>query len=396
MLMDILKEAKGIEAELSAWYHELHMRAETGFDLEKTTAYIKRELGKMGYAPKTCGRAGVIADLGEGEAFLLRADIDALPIRERSGVPFACKAGNMHACGHDMHATMLLGAAKLLKEREGELKGRVRLLFQPAEETLEGAKDVVEAGVLEGVKGAAMIHVMTNVSLPVGCAVVTSPGVSAPAADFFTVEVKGKSCHGSAPWNGVDALTAASHILIALQELAARELNPGVPAVLTIGQLRGGIAANVIADRAVLKGTLRAFDEDARAFVKKRLEEISKTVAKTFRASAKVVYDSGCPTLVNDQALSELALRAAEEVLGKGKAFASAALGGDTKNKSGGSEDFAYISHEVPSVMLALAAGEPKNGYEYPLHHPKVRFDENALAYGVALHTHLAMERLKK
>ncbi len=391
MGMDILRQAKEMQEQLISWRRYLHAHAETGFDLPQTTAFLKAELEKMGYEPKDCGKAGVIAELGEGETFLLRADIDALPIQEKTADPFASKTGNMHACGHDMHAAMLLGAAKLLKTYEKQVKGRVRLLFQPAEETLEGAKDVIEAGVLKDVTGAMMFHVMTNVGLPVGSVVVASAGVSAPAADFFKIEVKGKSCHGSAPWNGVDALTIAARILLGLEELAARELNPGMPAVLTIGEMKGGVAGNVIADHAVLKGTLRAFDEDVRVFMKKRMEEICKNVAKAFRASAKVTYESGCPTLVNDETLSAKAERVAKDLLGDKCVFTSKGLGGDAKTKSGGSEDFAYISQSVPSVMLALAAGEPKKGYEYPLHHAKVRFDEDALPIGAALYAQMCI-----
>ena len=390
-VMDMLKEAKNLQAELSAWRRYLHEHAETGFDLPQTTGFIQTELIKMGYSPQKCGKAGILAEVGEGEIFLLRADIDALPIREETGEHFACKTGNMHACGHDMHAAMLLGAAKLLKSYEKELKCKIRLLFQPAEEILEGAKDVIHAGALQNVKGGMMIHVMTNVSLPVGTAVVSSAGVSSPAADFFTIAIKGKSCHGSTPWNGVDALSAAAHILIALQELSARELNPGMPAVLTIGSFHGGNASNVIADFVELKGTLRAFDEEIRIMVKTRLEEISKNVAKAFRARAKVTYSSGCPTLVNDKNLSIFAEKVAKEALGEQNVFTSAQLSGDAKTRSGGSEDFAYISHETPCVMIAVAAGEPKNGYEYPLHHPKVKFDERALSVGAALYAQMAL-----
>ena len=391
-VMDILKESKEMQAELTAWRRYLHAHAETGFALNETTAFIKAELVKMGYEPQTCGRAGVVAEVGAGEIFLLRADMDALPIPEKSGEKFACKSGNMHACGHDMHATMLLGAAKILKAHESELKRKVRLLFQPAEETLEGSKDCVEAGVLQGVKGAMMIHSMTNVPIPVGCAVVSSPGVSAPAADFFSIEVKGKSCHGSAPWNGVDALTAAANILLALQEIPARELNPGGAAVLTIGEMKGGTASNVIADSAILKGTLRAYDEELRSLIKERLEEIAAAVAKAYRARAKVTYESGCPTLVNDETLSEQMERVGKELLGERCVFTSKALQGDAKAKSGGSEDFAYISQRVPSIMVALAAGEPSKGYEYPLHHAKVMFDENALPVGAALYAAVALK----
>lgn len=377
----------------------MHEHAETGFALAETTAFIESKLEKMGYTPQKCGRAGLIATVGarkSGRVFLLRADMDGLPIREKTGELFASKNGNMHACGHDLHAAMLLGAAKLLKAREKELGGEVRLLFQPAEEVLEGAKDVIEAGALENVSGAMMMHVMTNVDLPASTIVVSSAGVGAPAADFFTIKVQGKSCHGSAPWNGVDALTAAAHIMIALQEISARELNPGMPAVLTVGSMNGGEAGNVIADLAEMKGTLRAFDEEKRLMVKRRLGEIAKNVAKAFRARAKVVFTSGCPTLLNDETLSAFAEREAKALLGEEGVFTSKTLGGDARKKSGGSEDFAYISQKVPSVMVAIAAGETEKGYAYPLHHPKVQFDENALYMGAALYAHIAMRYFKK
>ena len=397
--MELIKKAQELQQELIGWRRYLHEHAETGFALEKTTAFIESELEKMGYTPQKCGRAGLIAMAGarkSGRVFLLRADMDGLPIREKTGESFASKNGNMHACGHDLHAAMLLGAAKLLKERENALAGEVRLLFQPAEEILEGAKDAIEAGALERVSGAMMMHVMTNVDLPAGTIVVSSAGVGAPAADFFAIKVQGKSCHGSAPWNGVDALTAAAHILIALQEISARELTPAMPAVLTIGSMNGGEAGNVIADLAEMKGTLRAFDEETREMVKRRLGEIAKNVAKAFRARAKVVFTSGCPTLLNDETLSAFAEREAKALLGEASVFTSKTIDEDARKKSGGSEDFAYISQKVPSVMAAIAAGETGKGYDYPLHHPKVKFDENALYMGAALYAHIAMQYFKK
>ncbi len=376
----------------------LHERAEIGFALTETVAFVKDTLQNMGYEPESCGKSGIAVSVGSGKkTFLLRADMDGLPIKEETGLPYSCKRGNMHACGHDMHTAMLLGAAKLLKEREKTLGGRVKLLFQPAEELLEGAKNAIENGVLDEPKvdGAMMIHVMTNVSLPVGSVVVASAGVSAPAADYFTVQVKGKGCHGSAPWNGVDALSVGAHILLALHELPARELSLAEPAVLTVGSLSAGEASNVIADTVLLKGTLRAFDEGVRARVKKRLEEISENIAKAFRAKAVVRYEGGCPTLLNDENLSSFTEKALKKLLGENAVFTSAGLQGDAKEKSGGSEDFAYISHQVPSVMVALAAGEPKKGYAYPLHHPKADFDEEALSIGAAVYAHTAIEWLK-
>lgn len=394
----ILNEAKGLQKELVEMRRRLHGRAELGFALTETAAFVKETLAAMGYEPQSCGRSGLTVTVGKGEkTFLLRADMDGLPIKEKTGLPFACKNGNMHACGHDMHTAMLLGAAKLLKTREKALKGTVKLLFQPAEELLEGAKNALENGVLDApkVSGAMMLHVMTNVPIPTGSVVVSSAGVSAPAADYFTVEVKGKGCHGSAPWNGVDALSVAAHILLALQELPARELSLAEPAVLTVGSMVAGEAGNVIADTALLKGTLRAFDERVRERVKRRLEEIAKNVAKAFRAKARVVYGSGCPSLLNDEKLSLLTEKVLKDLLGENAVFTSSSLQGDTKSSSGGSEDFAYISRKVPSVMVALAAGETEKGYAYPLHHPKAQFDEAALSIGAAVYAHTAIEWLK-
>ena len=391
----ILKDAEELRETLVKHRRYLHQRAETGFDLPQTYAYVERTLRSLGYTPQKCGKSGIIATIGKGKpVVLLRADMDGLPVKENSGEPFGCKTGNMHACGHDLHAAMLLGAAELLKKRENELKGRVKLLFEPAEEILSGAKDCLENGLLEGEKidCALMLHVMTDVPMPAGTAIVSSAGVSAPAADFFRITVKGKGCHGSTPWKGVDALAAGAHILLALQTLSAREIPAGANAVLTVGSLQAGQAGNVIADSAVLQGSLRTFDEEVRAQIKTRIQEIARSQAKVFRATAKTEFTSGCPSLFNDGKVSDFAYRTAKKLLGENRVFTSAALsGGEVGKTSGGSEDFAYISREVPSVMVALAAGDKGKGYNYPLHHPKARFDESALPVGAALLTAFAL-----
>ena len=390
-----VENAKKMQAELIGHRRFIHEHAECGFAMKNTLAYIQEKLKSMGYTPKKCGKAGLVAEVGKGrKRVLLRADMDALPIHEESGVSYACKHGNMHACGHDMHAAMLLGAAKLLKEREGDLKGVVRLLFQPAEEVLEGAKNCIDDGVLDGVNCAVMVHVLTALDLPMGEVIVSSKGVSAPAADYFSILVKGKGCHGSSPWKGVDPLTTAAHILLGLQTLSARELSPAQTAVLTIGSIQTGEAGNAISDSAILKGTLRAFDEGVRVLVKTRMEEIAKKIAQAFRTKAKIVYGGGCPTLVNDEKISSLAFDAASALLGENVVLTSNELCADPTQKEGGSEDFAYVSHAVPSVMLALCAGEKGKGYNYPLHHPKVKFDENALPIGAALYASVAQKLL--
>lgn len=399
MAESLLAEARKYEVELIQTYRTLHHHAEIGFELTKTKAYVEKCLSEMGYETVSCGKCGLVATAGKqtgGKGFLLRADMDALPIWEETGLTFAATDGQMHACGHDMHTTMLLGAARLLKEHENELKGCVKLMFQPAEEILEGAKDMVEAGVLEQPKvdAAMMIHVMTGVSMKTGTVVVAPAGVSAPAADFFRIKVQGKGCHGSTPHQGIDSLTAAAHILIALQELQAREMAIADEAVLTIGRMDGGSAANVIADTTVMEGTIRSYDEELRNNLKNRMCEIAEGIAGAFRANAEVTFTSGCPTLINDERLVKSVTEYTRSLLGGEWVYSSDAGGITGKSKMSGSEDFAYVSQRVPSVMLALAAGEEDN--PYPLHHPKVRFDEQVLAVGSAVYAHNAMEWLKE
>ena len=396
----ILQEASALQEEIKSHRLWLHIHAETGFDLTETKPYVKSTLTEMGYTVQECGKAGLVTTVGKpgGKVLLLRADMDALPIAEEADVDFACKNGRMHACGHDMHTAMLLGAAKILKAHESELGGMVKLMFQPAEEIFEGSKDMIASGVLENPRpdAALMIHVAAGMPLPAGTVVVSAPGVSAPAADYFTIRVHGKGCHGSAPQNGIDPLTAAAHILIALQEIHARELSASDEAVLTIGTFHAGEAGNVIPDTATMGGTIRTYDEKTRAYLKERMTAIAKNVAEAFRASAEVSFGSGCPTLVNDKDLSEKVTGYLKDLLGANRAFTTAELSGGKPARGGGSEDFAYVSHEVPSLMLALAAGEPSKGYVYPQHHPKVKFDESVLSTGAAVFVDCAIQYMKE
>ena len=402
MPQKMLKEAEQIHDIVLRERRTLHQIAETGFELTQTVAFVKNELTEMGLQPTDCGRAGIVALVGgkkPGKTFLLRADMDALPIKEQSGLSFAAQNGNMHACGHDMHTAMLLGAARLLKAHEEEIEGTVKLMFQPAEEIFEGSSDMLKAGLLDEPKvdAALMIHVMAGMPFSPGTVIVSAPGVSAPAADYFEITVRGKGCHGSMPNTGVDPLTAAAHILIALQEIQSRELAMGERAVLTVGTLHAGTAANAIPDEAVLGGSIRTFDEETRAFIKQRLTEIAEGTAAVFRATATVSFGSGCPTLKNDRELTVSAERYMTELLGNEKALSAAKLneaGGGQGSKTAGSEDFAYISQAVPSVMLALAAGQPEKGYCYPQHHPMVKFDESVLACGSAVYAYAALRWL--
>lgn len=400
---EIMREAQGYSNQVKDFRRKIHQNAETGFDLENTVAFVKQELKKLGLNPEDCGKSGIsacISGKNKGKVFLLRADMDALPVAEEADVDFKSRNGKMHACGHDTHTAMLLGAAALLTSHKEELEGTVKLMFQPAEELLEGAKDMLECGILENPKVDAglMIHIMAGMPFETGTVIVSAPGVSAPAADYFKIDIQGKGCHGSMPNTGADPITAAAHILVGLQAIQAREIGMNDRAAMTVGTIQAGSAANVIPDTVSMSGTLRAFDEETREFMKKRLVDISTGTAEVFRTKAEVTFTSGCPTLVNDKNLSVCISKYMKELLGDNKAFSVSELnerGGGSASKTSGSEDFAYVSHAVPSVMLALAGGKPEDGYCYPQHHPMVKFDENALPVGSAVYAYSAMRWLE-
>lgn len=402
---NILQEAAAYQEQLVQTRRYLHSHPETGFDLKNTTEYVRKELIAMGYEPVMCGKSGIIALAGKkksGKVFLIRGDMDALPIKEESDVPFSSDNGKMHACGHDMHTTMMLGAARLLKSHEYEIEGTVKLMFQPAEEIFEGSDDMINAGVLNSpdVDAAMMIHVMAGLPIPAGTVISCNGGVSAPAADYFYIDIQGKGCHGSMPNNGVDPVTIAAHIITGLSEINSRELGLSDDAVITIGTINAGNAANVIPDTAHMSGTIRTYDEETRSYIKQRVSDIASNIASAYRGSASVTYGSGCPCLLNNPDLATCSAKYLNELLGPSRTFTAAQLnamsGGGKASKSTGSEDFAYVSQKVPSIMFALAAGTPQDGYCYPQHHPKVKFDEAILSEGSAVYAYTAMRWLEE
>ncbi len=358
----------------------LHENPETAFDTDKTSQYIYSALCTIGVECSFICKNTVVANIyGKGtKTVLLRADIDALPTKEETGLDFASKNDNMHSCGHDMHTSMLLGAAEILYSIRDKLCGNVRILFQPAEEILLGAKSAVDSGVLDGVDCAITLHVMTDTDIPTGSVLLSYDTPSAPSADFFEIKIFGKGCHGSSPSIGIDPITCACRVITALEHIRAYELGIHDKAVLTIGQISGGNSANAIPDEVLIKGTLRCFDEKVRTLYKKRFEKITESICSAFGCDVEILYTSGCPTLINDRVLLDKVSEKLTELLGEDKVVKIK----DSKSKIQGSEDFAYISQKVPSVSVAVAAGSRKEGFVYPLHNPKVIFDENALTVG--------------
>lgn len=395
----ILQDAETIQADLVDHRRYLHHNPETGLHLPVTSEYVFKALEAMGCHPKRITDSGIVALIGKGvidKTILLRADMDALKITEEADIEYRSVNGNMHACGHDFHMTMLLGAAKLLKSREHELEGYVKLMFQPAEETFEGAKEMIEAGILQNPKvDAAMgIHVATGVPLPAGIVIVPEAGPSMAGADWFKITVKGKGCHGAMPYTGVDPLNVIANIYFALQELISREVDALDTAVLTVGFMRGGSVNNVIPETAELGGTLRTFTKKNREFIVQRVREVAEGMATTYRAEATVEFSNGTPSLVNDPASVLFAKEYLADYFGE-HSFLTAGMvipGG----KAMGSEDFAFVSQEVPTIQLTFGAGDSQKGCIHPLHHPKAMFEESVLARGAALFAGYAVEWLKR
>ena len=395
--MSLYHEAQQLKETIIANRHYLHQIPELGLNLPQTADFVEAKLREMGYEPQRIGDCGIVAlaGKGEGKCFLIRADMDALPVAEEADIDFKSTNGNMHACGHDCHASMLLGAAQLLKNHENEIEGTVKLMFQPAEETMEGAKMMVDGGILEHPKvdAAMAAHVFTAMTLPVGTVSLMGSKSRMAAVDWFTIHITGKGCHGAMPHAGVDPLNVMSHIHIALQAINARELNPADNLVLTIGQMHGGHTSNVIPNDAFMSGTIRTLKNETRAMVKTRMEAIVSSVATAFGAEAAVEWGAGCPVLLQNEALHREAdcyLRTLD-----GIQFLNQDEVGQSASVSMGSEDFAYVSNEVPSVFLSIPAGRPEDGYIYPQHHPKARFLDEAMISAAAAYAHVAMEWLK-
>ena len=395
----LLAEAEALQPQLQKWRRTIHRNPEIGFDLPKTRALVKQALTEMGYQPQDCGKAGILALAGgkrPGKTILLRGDMDALPIFEESCEVFASEIpGRMHGCGHDMHTAMMLGAARLLKAHEDELEGTVKLEFQPAEEIFQGSPDMLAHGLLEDphVDAAVMFHVLGGMPLPLGEVLVPGGGITMASCEQYHIVVHGKGGHGSMPENCIDPITAAAHIHIALQEINARELSQNDFGVLTTGRFAAGAASNVIPDTAEMWGTIRTTDPENQsgALIKQRMTEIAQGVAAAFRCTAEVTFSDFCPCMVVDETLSKDAFGYLSEMLGQGVMDMTALTGG---KPGGGSEDFAFVSHEVPTVSLFLACGGPAQGCRYSQHHPKVRFDDSVLYKGSAAYGYVAMRWL--
>lgn len=383
----LLQEATLFQKDLITWRHTLHQIPELGMKLPQTISFIKEQLDKMEIEYEEHPECSCItAVLGKGEkCFLLRSDMDGLPIAEESQEPFSSKNGNMHACGHDLHATILLGAAKLLKLHEQELKGKVKLLFQSGEETFEGAKAAVAAGILENphVDAAFAMHVTSIMKNRV-----IIYGTQPMAAVYgFRISLTGKGTHGSTPQLGIDPINTGVHIYLALQELIAREISPTEEVALTIGRFDAGTVANVIPERAVLEGTLRTFNPKIRENMIHRIRNLSQNIADAYRTNMTFEVLSDVPPVICDQSLNKELLSTIKDLDNTIALFPTYHVMG--------SEDFAFISEKVPSSYFCLGAGLPDKKEWVGQHNPKVRFSDDCLPLGSAIYAKAALDWLK-
>jgi amidohydrolase len=357
----------------------IHRRPELGFEEHETAALIERELDTLGVAHRRVAKTGIVARIDgakPGRVAALRADMDALPVGERSGLTFASEIdGKMHACGHDAHVAMLLGAAHVLTESRKDLAGSVVLIFQPAEEGPGGALPMIEEGVLENppVDAIAMLHVDSR--LDVG-SVGVAPGAVNASADEFYVDVRGSGGHGGYPHSAVDAIPAAAAMVLALQNVVARETDPLASAVVTVGTIAGGYRNNIIADDVRLSGTLRAHDARVREELEARLRRIVRGVAAAYNVQADVRIVHGYPPVLNDADLANQFARCIREHSVAHVVAQPATMG---------AEDFAYFAQRVPGLLIRLGVRSDAAGSIHPGHSALFRIDETALPVGVAV-----------
>lgn len=388
--MDFYERALELKEETIENRRYMHQHAETGLYLPKTKEYVMNKLQEYGLDPKPCGE-GVTATLGHGgKVLLLRADMDALPMPEESGEEFACPTGKeAHTCGHDFHAAMLLTAAKMLKEKEDTLEGTIKFMFQPAEETFEGSKNMIENGILENppVDAALAYHVSPG-KMPIGLFMYNDKDTMMYSVDGFKITIHGKGSHGAYPHVGVDPINIGVHIHLALQELIARESDPTHSCVLTIGQFAGGTAANIIPETAVLQGTIRTNKPEARELLVRRMKEVAEKTAAVYNGTVDIEMISEVPPLICNPKLTD-------EVVGYMQELGIPGLTPYPGISASASEDFAVIAEKVPSTFMYLSAGYLDERGQYPAHHPKAQFNEDVCPIGAACLAHCASQWLK-
>ncbi len=393
--MNFICEAEEISSELVQIRREFHENPELDFELYNTSERIKKFLINEKIEFYTCAKTGVVANIyGEskessGKTIAIRCDMDALPMEEKTTKPYSSKIiGKMHSCGHDAHMTMVLGAAKLLNRHRSELKGNVKLIFEPAEETTGGAKVMIEEGALEHPPVDAIIGCHVDESLEAGTIGVKS-GVAYAASNPFTITIYGKGSHGASPHKGVDPIIIASQVINALQTLVSREISPVSPGVVTIGTINGGTAANIIPDKVTITGIIRTMNLEDREHMKTRLKELVNLQVQSLRGTCEITIDESYPCLYNNDNMYNLFTESTWELLGKNNVII-------LNEPTMGVESFAYFSLKVPAMFYQLGCGNIEKGIIHPIHNSLFDIDEKCLQVGVAAHCTMVVNYLNR
>jgi len=395
MSKSLIQEIKDIETKLITMRRELHKIPETGESLPKTRQYVCKALDEIGipYKPNKTDD-GIVAEIKgakNGKTIAFRADMDALNGNEDTGLPYASQTeGKFHGCGHDAHTAILLAAAEIINSHKAELSGTVRLIFQTGEETGSGAKIMLSEGALDGVDAICAIHVgnLAGDDVPTGSLVVL-PGPVSAHKDKYTITVHGKGTHSAFPEKGIDPILVAARIVNATEEILAREVATGNPAVLSFGSFQAGLDHNTIPDKAVIKGSTRVHDARLRDFLCERIKCVAENLAKAFRAEAEVSHTRGSSAVENDEELASFV----SDVLIK-------ALGGDkvvTKLSSAlmGADDFTHYAQRVPAVYFFLCTNNKDKNIDKANHNPSFDVDEDVLWEGALSYASIALEYLK-
>lgn len=379
------ERALEIKEEIVANRRTIHGFGGTGFDLPDTTEFVMGKLRELGLAPKEICQSGVVCTIGSGgRTILLRADMDALPVAEESGLDFACTNGTMHACGHDMHAAMLLGAAKLLTERQDELQGTVKLMFQPAEEILAGAEEMIRCGLLENPKVDAALGMHVGVGRPDSYSglVTYIIGPASTSADEFWITID------SHEQRMVSPITVGCRLVEALQEISNFEIRPNefFSMVCNVFDCNSD-AANVTPTKATIKGVIRTTDPEIRATARARLEQLTEAITKAYRCTGEIEYVRGVGPMLTSRPLCEELAGYAEEIVGPENMMQEA--------YGQGAEDFSAVCREVDGMFINLGAGHPSEGYTAANHKSTVIFNEEVLPTGSAIYANCAFQWLK-
>jgi amidohydrolase len=388
MAVQIRSEIAALEEQIIATRRDIHQHPELGFEVHRTARLVADRLRSLGMEVQTgIGKTGVVGTLTgkeTGPTIALRADMDALPVQETADVPYrSVHDGVMHACGHDGHVAMLLGAAEILAQQRERIRGTVRFLFQPAEEGEGGARFMIADGCLDGVDEVYGLHLWNY--QPYG-EIGVKPGPILAAADIFEIRVDGVGGHGAAPQGTVDAVVTAAHLVTALQTIVSRNTNPLDSTVVTVGKIVGGHNFNVIADRVVLDGTARAYTEANRQMVKRRIQEIVDGIAQTFGARIELEYEDGYPPTINTEEAYNKVVESARKIVGAGVAAPYLSMGG---------EDFAYYLQQVPGCFFFIgSAPVDREPMSVPHHCSHFDIDERALLVGASVWVQLVEDLL--